>query len=152
MGRVIRIDDEVERELKNRAVTYDMVFGTPNDVLRLILGLDDHKEMNEGGPTVATQPNGRRTGEKLAREWNVDVSHALYRESGDWYHHLRAFPGAYFDRNGYVVFRSGAEYEDCTYLDHGRTVHVQGGISSIPSYVRKGLEVASKRPVDKNSG
>ncbi len=137
MGRVIRIDDEVERELMNRAVTFDMVFGTPNDVLRLILGLDDHKGMDEGEPTVAKQPNGRRTGEKLAREWTVDVSHALYRESGDWYHHIRAFPGAYFDRNGYVVFRSRAEYEACTYLDHGITVHVPGGISSIPGYVRK---------------
>ena len=29
---------------------------------------------------------------------------ALYREDGKWYHHLKKFPGALFDFNGYIVF------------------------------------------------
>lgn len=39
MTPVIRIDEEVMNKLKERAVEYNMVFSTPNDVLKIILGL-----------------------------------------------------------------------------------------------------------------
>ena len=39
MTPVIRIDEEVMNKLKERAMEYNMVFSTPNDVLKVILGL-----------------------------------------------------------------------------------------------------------------
>ena len=39
MTPVIRIDDEVRNKLIERAIEYSMVFSTPNDVLKVILGL-----------------------------------------------------------------------------------------------------------------
>jgi len=41
MAPVIRVDEEVMDELKNRAVKLSFVFGTPNDVLRAVLGLSN---------------------------------------------------------------------------------------------------------------
>ena len=40
MTPVIRIDDEVMEELKNRAVELGVVFEPPNSTLRILLGLD----------------------------------------------------------------------------------------------------------------
>jgi hypothetical protein len=40
MTPVIRIDDQVMEELKKKAVNLGLVFGTPNEVLRSMLGLD----------------------------------------------------------------------------------------------------------------
>jgi len=40
MAPVIRIDDEVMSKLKEHAKILDLVFGTPNEVLRVVLGLD----------------------------------------------------------------------------------------------------------------
>jgi len=40
MAPVIRIDDQVMDNLKRRAIDLGLIFGTPNDVLRGILGLD----------------------------------------------------------------------------------------------------------------
>lgn len=78
----------------------------------------------------------RVTGKQLNELWNVHAAHALYREDGTWYHHLAAFPGALFDRNGYVVFRSREEYERSPYLRHAQDLHVPTGIAAMPNYVR----------------
>jgi len=40
MAPVIRIDDEVMSKLKEHAKILDLVFGTPNEVLRVVLGVD----------------------------------------------------------------------------------------------------------------
>lgn len=40
MAPVIRIDNEVMSKLKEHAKNLDLVFGTPNEVLRVVLGLD----------------------------------------------------------------------------------------------------------------
>ncbi|MFA4836974.1 MAG: hypothetical protein WC749_13005 [Dehalococcoidia bacterium] len=40
MTPVIRIDDQVMSELRKQAIALNQVFGTPNEVLRIILGLD----------------------------------------------------------------------------------------------------------------
>lgn len=71
--------------------------------------------------------------------WNVGAQHALYRRSGDWYHQLERFPGALFDAEGYVLFRTKEEFESCRYLQINEHVHVAGGISQIPSYVRRNM-------------
>ena len=44
---VIRIDDEVMSALRNLAVKWDHVFGTPNQVLRRLVGLDDGRGQPE---------------------------------------------------------------------------------------------------------
>ncbi len=41
MAPVMRIDDEVRQELEKRAVELGLIFGTPNQVLRVVLGLDE---------------------------------------------------------------------------------------------------------------
>lgn len=51
MAPVIRIDDEVMSKLKEQAVALNLVFGTPNEVLRVILGLDEKE-------TVIVEPSG----------------------------------------------------------------------------------------------
>lgn len=77
------------------------------------------------------------TGKYLNSAWNVGAKHALYRQDGAWYHHLTDFPGALFDESGYVLFLSRESYVSSPYLRHGQDLHVPGGISSIPTYVRK---------------
>ena len=44
MTPVIRVDDEVMNELKKKAIDLELVFSTPNEVLRAVLGL--HKQDN----------------------------------------------------------------------------------------------------------
>jgi uncharacterized protein with ParB-like and HNH nuclease domain len=77
------------------------------------------------------------TGDTLNKIWKVGAKHALYRHSGDWYHPLRDFPGALFDANGYVLFQNRDEYLSSPYLQIQNDVHVPGGISQMPGYVRK---------------
>jgi len=45
-------------------------------------------------------------GRDLNELWQVGALHALYREDGKWYEHLERFPGALFDYNGYVIFKT----------------------------------------------
>lgn len=75
-------------------------------------------------------------GSTLNKRWGLGVRHALYRETGDWYHQLTKFPGAFFDRDGYILFKSESEYRACIYIQIQKDVHVPGGISSIPGYVQ----------------
>lgn len=78
----------------------------------------------------------RLTGRLLQRQWKIPARHVLYREDGAWYHHLEQFPGALCDPNGYVLFRTRAEYEGHPGLSHGVELNVPGGIRSLPGYVR----------------
>lgn len=75
------------------------------------------------------------TGRQLNHEWDVGARHALYRHQGHWYHQLRRFPGAVFDYNGYVLFRTEQEFRDSPHLHITQDVHVPAGIASIPGYV-----------------
>ena len=78
----------------------------------------------------------RIRGKDLNRKWSVGAEHALYRQDGCWYNHLKQFPGALFDAHGYIVFETEEAYEQCSQLRHGKQLNVTGGISSIPGYVR----------------
>jgi 5-methylcytosine-specific restriction protein A len=75
-------------------------------------------------------------GKRLNISWGVGAIHALYHENGKWYHHLKSFPGAFFDANGYILFQTEDEYQTCTYLNRGKQINVRGGISSLPGYVQ----------------
>ncbi len=76
------------------------------------------------------------TGKYFARLWKVDALHALYHQDGTFYENLREFPGALFDSNGYIVFKTEREYVSCAYLSIGQKLNVHGGISSVPGYQR----------------
>ncbi len=78
----------------------------------------------------------RMTGKFLNEKWNVNASHALYREDGKWYHNLKHFPGALFDKNGHILFQTEHDYNSCSYLVHRAEVHCPLGISCIPNYER----------------
>ena len=82
--------------------------------------------------------SGTRTdsGEALNAKWKVGARQALYHKDGQWYMPLHRFPGAFFDPNGYVVFKTESDYLRCGYLRIGKRVNVNGGIWSIPGYRR----------------
>lgn len=64
------------------------------------------------------------------------VRHALYRETGTWFHLLERFPAALCDEKGYVIFETKADYlADCR-LQHGVELTVPNGIASHPRYVK----------------
>lgn len=77
------------------------------------------------------------TGRMLNKTWGVNARHALYHKDGTWYHMLERFPGALFDANGYVLFRTVSDFNNCSYLSITQDVNVPGGISTIPTYIRK---------------
>jgi hypothetical protein len=74
------------------------------------------------------------TARTLARVWGLDVKHALYRQSGDWYHLLERFPAALMDENGFVIFETEDAYLSCPSLRIGQRISVRNGISAIPGY------------------
>lgn len=75
-------------------------------------------------------------GKILNKKWNVNANYALYRKTGDWYHQLNKFPGAYFDKKGYILFKTKKEYRECPYLQIRQDVHIPKSISAIPGYVQ----------------
>lgn len=155
MMPTIRIDDDVWAWLKSHAQPFE---DTPNSVLRRLAGLDQSAgtvqrhadsgtpQSNKKGATSARRQGGRSqysgrvysgfTGRELNDEWKVGARHALFHKDGTYYNHLHRFPGALFDLNGYVRFNSEDEYLKSRFLQHGQQLHVPGGISSVPGYVR----------------
>jgi DNA-binding MurR/RpiR family transcriptional regulator len=91
--------------------------------------------------TQAAETKGRRTrtnsGRRLNEKWHVGAKHALYHEDGTFYEQLTAFPGALFDRNGYVVFSTEMAYLGAPGLNHGVKLNVPDGISSLQGYINK---------------
>ena len=78
--------------------------------------------------------NRTNTARSLAKRWGLDVAHALYRETGNWYHQLERFPGALLDKSGFVIFETKDAYVQCPQLKIRQDVSVPDGISSIPGY------------------
>ena len=60
-----------------------------------------------------------------------------YIHDGRWYHPLKRFPGALFDRNGYILFETETDFRNCPHFSIGKDVSVpKPGISAVPGYVR----------------
>ncbi|RJX29540.1 MAG: hypothetical protein C4531_10370 [Desulfurivibrio sp.] len=78
--------------------------------------------------------SNRNIAQELINKHNIPVQHGRYREDGKWYHHLRKFPSAFLDSNGYVIFNSKEEYQNCVFLQFGQDVNIPKGISAIPGY------------------
>jgi 5-methylcytosine-specific restriction protein A len=77
------------------------------------------------------------TAKALAQRYSIKVNHCLYRRDGVWFHALRAFPGALFDRDGYILFPDEPAYLKCVGISHGPDaghIHVQGGIRELSGY------------------
>jgi len=96
----------------------------------------------------------RITGKMLNRELGLGAQHSFYHKDGYWYDELQHFPGALFDRSGYVLFPNKTAYENCPHLRHpkqaradGRpgTLSVPDRICSIPEYVADKRVVALHR-------
>jgi len=79
--------------------------------------------------------------------WGVGAAHALYNHDGHWYHPLKRFPGALFDRHGYLLFATEQEYRACLHRSIGKQISVpKPGISAIPGYVRVTSEARTASP------
>lgn len=74
------------------------------------------------------------TGNYLNKILGLNTKHALYRSDGKWYHHLKIFPGALLDDNGYVLFDSKEQYDNHELLQHKNDIHIKDGISSFSGY------------------
>ena len=74
-------------------------------------------------------------GRHLNVEWEIGARHALYHKDGNYYNHLKYFPGALFDPYGYVIFATEDDYLKSSYLQHGVQLHVPKSISAIPGYI-----------------
>ncbi len=159
MSPVIRIDDEVYAWLQSKARAFE---DTPNSTLRKLAGLDSLKSQvsiksedgisDKGHVESSTKQTfvkyespqknmhellpRRMSGDKLNREWKVGARQALYHKDGHWFNNLNLFPGALFDPNGYILFKTDQEYLKCKYLKIGKETNVPKGIWSIPGYVK----------------
>lgn len=154
----IRIDDDVMRDLQRRALDLGLVFRTPNDVLRSVLGLDEKPaaarsadaRSTDRDAAAATRPAAgstpiRRTrtasGSVLLRQHqdtgdiSVDVKRGLYHMAGRGFAQSSQYPVAYFDPEGYVIINSEQDISDSPKFDVGANVSVRDGIRSLPGYV-----------------
>src|SRR5437899_12286442 len=72
------------------------------------------------------EPMRERTdGAYLNDLWSVKAAHALYIHDGHWYHQLRRFPGALFDRNGYILFATEKEYRANPHLSISKQISIR---------------------------
>ena len=137
---VIRIDEEVMRELQRKAIDMNLVFGQPNQVLRRVLGLDD-KSQGHSEKGVQQMTTVRRvTGKSLLRQ-HPEIPQEMRPYSdrdGIFYDWPKEFPAVLFDSGGYVIYRSEQDMLDSEryirlYPDTSK-ISVRDGISSLPTY------------------
>ena len=152
MATEIQIDDEVKHALEQRAVEERLVFGTPNQVLRIVLGLDQPRNPDTAPASTTTNPPmttsvtsvgpegaGRthlRIGPRLLREHHeLQGRKGYYSKTGIPYQKPDQFPAVFFDPDGYLVVKDETSMRINPYINVGRQVSVPGGIRSVPGYV-----------------
>ena len=96
--------------------------------------MNSQKKKNHKEKLTQKEFNLKITGKYLNKVLEINAKHALYREIGDWYHHLKKFPGVLFDRNGYLIFQTKQEYNSHPSLKHKKELHIKGGIELIKEY------------------
>ena len=155
----IRIDDDVMRDLQRRALDLGLVFRTPNDVLRSVLGLDEKTASARSADARSTDHDAaaatrsaagstpiRRTrtasGSVLLRQHQEageilsEVKRGLYHRDGRGFAQSSEYPVAYFDPGGYVIINSEQDISGNAKIEVGANVSVRDGIKSLPGYVR----------------
>jgi hypothetical protein len=108
--------------------------GSNGDIPERKLLTKTHERRIGERPIERHKASRSNTGSTLNEEWGVGARHALYHKQGVFYMPLELFPGAYFDQNGYILFRTEHEFKNCPHLRIGKRVNVRGGISRIPGY------------------
>lgn len=86
------------------------------------------------------------TAQRLKKEWNVRCKDQFYSVTGTHYEKLRNFPGALFDKNGYIVFETEKEFVNYPVTNIQKKLTIRnGGISNIPGYVSVKLQRSDKQ-------
>ena len=149
MAPVIRIDEDVRRELERQAIELNLIFGTPNQVLRTILGLeepgapanyekekpDNGRELRESPVPYTPRPVFGRTLRRTHRlESQTKV--AYYHKDGTFYERPKVYPAVFFDANGYVLFETEEELAATPSSRLGVKLGFAKSISLVPGYVR----------------
>ncbi len=76
------------------------------------------------------------SGENLKKLWKIPAAQVRYHKDGTFFMPVDKFPAALCDPNGYVLFKTKAEYEKSSFLDIGTRVNVRNGIGKIPNYLK----------------
>ena len=143
----IRVDDDVMRSLEQRAIDLHLVFGTPNQVLRIVLGIDNDKSVPLAGQPQNAHAGqlGQRhsgTGPMLLSEHKANgqidagVRRGHYHKDGHWYEIPKEFPAVFFDTEGYLIIHSRSELNDNSRIAVGVQVNIRGSIRELNGYVR----------------
>ena len=159
MATVIRVDDEVMKALRSLAIRWELVFSSPNQVLRRLLDLEDGRDqLREVQPTSSTYAPVQlpsvlsEVGSKLLRrrirgQKVLKLHPSLCGQGltpyadrdGKFYHWPNGFPAIFFDQDGYVIFKSEqgmlATNQYLTAHEDIRKLHIRDGISSLPRYI-----------------
>jgi len=77
-----------------------------------------------------------KIGVKINETFNLGANKTYFHHLGEWYHHLKDFPGILADMEGYVKFDTQDEYENNPNLQHSSQLNIKGGISSLHNYIR----------------
>jgi hypothetical protein len=74
----------------------------------------------------------------LAALRSANIQQARFHKDGNWYHQLREFPGALCDLNGFVLFRTRADFLNTDRLVIRQDVHIRGDltIAALPGYTQ----------------
>ena len=158
MTASIRVDDEVERALAQRASEEGLALfspDTPNLVLRILLGLDhsrspsvvrslrspDNSALSNklGAPIQDSRTIGRthqRIGSRLLREHDLNCAKGYFSKTGIPYQKPDNFPVVLFDTNGYVIISDDESMRSNPYINVGKQVSIPNGIDSIPGYTK----------------
>lgn len=76
------------------------------------------------------------TGRRINEILELGAAHALYFHQGNWYHHLKKFPGILIDSRGYLWFDTKQEFENSKDIRIKARVNIYGGIESKPGYIK----------------
>lgn len=78
----------------------------------------------------------RITGKYLRQKWNIPAKEVFYHQGGSFFMPLNQFPGAFCDKNGYLLFSDRNAYESSGDLHIGKRVNLRTALQKIPGYVR----------------
>lgn len=158
----IQIDNDVMKALEKCAIEMGLVFGSPNAVLRQILGIDGREvsmleqdspsDSNAGSvaPLVSSPSRQRRrrrntaSGSVLLRDHiaigKIDptIKRGLYHLNGRNFAQSQEYPVVFFDPDGYVIINSDEDIRNDPDIDVGANVMVRNGIAKMDGYVHCG--------------
>ena len=158
----IQIDNDVMKVLEKHAIEMGLVFGSPNAVMRQILGIDDREysvseqnspsDSNTGNAVPLVSPPRRQrrrrrntaSGSVLLRDHiasgKIDptIKRGLYHLNGRSFAQSHEYPVVFFDPEGYVIVNSEEDIRNAPDIDVGTNVMVRNGIDKMDGYVHCG--------------